>query len=62
MVADAWATTMMVLGADRGLQVAQEQQLEAMFLTVNSAGELIERSTPFFQAVPVHQPVPAQRK
>jgi thiamine biosynthesis lipoprotein len=38
--ADAWATALMVLGADRGASIAQETGLDALFLSRDDAGDV----------------------
>ncbi|MCO4770632.1 MAG: FAD:protein FMN transferase [Deltaproteobacteria bacterium] len=45
--ADAWATALMVLGPERGLEVADQQGLAAMFIT-RGEGELIRSATSEF--------------
>jgi len=32
MMADAWATAMLVLGRERGMQIAQERDLAVLFI------------------------------
>ncbi|MBD8893621.1 FAD:protein FMN transferase [Roseibium litorale] len=44
MEADAWATAMMVLGADEGGQLAQQQGLDALFLT-RQGPRIVSRAT-----------------
>ena len=39
-MADAWATALMVLGADRGARLAQQTGLDALFLSRNDAGDV----------------------
>lgn len=62
MLADAWATTMMVLGPERGMQLAREQQFDVMFLQLDKSGKLSEVSSGLFAATPVHMQPPAQKK
>lgn len=47
MKADAWATALMVLGADEGFKIAEQQKLAAFFIIKTEQG-FIERETPFF--------------
>ncbi|MCA9064558.1 MAG: FAD:protein FMN transferase [Planctomycetaceae bacterium] len=56
MTADAWATAMMVLGPDRGLQVAERQNLNVMFLLAEESGGLTEKSHGVFAQLPVFDP------
>lgn len=44
MEADAWATALMVQGADRGVISAQQNGLGALFLTMDADGELCRQS------------------
>lgn len=48
MQADALATMLLVLGADKGLQLAQEQQLAAFFIMIEN-NSFTEKSTAAFQ-------------
>lgn len=48
MLADAWATAMMVLGAERGMALALQQNLAAYFLVKRDEG-FAEQATPEFQ-------------
>lgn len=48
MTADAWATAMMVLGAERGRQIADRQGLSVMFQEVAN-DQVVETSTGQFQ-------------
>ena len=48
MLADAWATAMMVLGPERGMAVAVERKLAAYFLIKRDEG-FAEQATPEFQ-------------
>ncbi|MEE4330328.1 MAG: FAD:protein FMN transferase [Wenzhouxiangella sp.] len=50
MSADAWATALMVLGADAGLRLAQEQGLAANLIVATEAG-FDERMTEAYQAL-----------
>ena len=45
MVADAWATALMVAGTEKGLHLAREQGLEVMFLDVSESGSLVVHGT-----------------
>lgn len=49
--ADAWATALYVLGPEAGLDVAVERDLAALFLTVDTDGNLREEATDAFRAV-----------
>jgi thiamine biosynthesis lipoprotein len=58
--ADAWATALIVLGAERGLALAAEHRLAAHFVVREAGGRLTDRSTPAFAALgarPVNPPV-----
>lgn len=46
-LADAWATAMMVLGVERGLEIAQQLDLAVLFV-VHAGDQLIEHSSPAF--------------
>ena len=48
MEADAWATTLMVLGPDEGLRLAERSGLAAFFIVKEGAG-FVERMTPGFK-------------
>ncbi len=48
MLADGWATALMVLGAEEGFRVAEREGLAALFL-VRQGNDFIERSTPAFE-------------
>jgi thiamine biosynthesis lipoprotein len=50
MTADALATAMMVLGAERGLRLAEQGGLEVLFVDVRADGQLVERGTGRFVA------------
>ena len=41
--ADAWATALMVLGAERGAALARERGLDALFLTRDAGGQITAR-------------------
>lgn len=45
--ADAWATTLLVLGPERGAQLAEAQGLAAFFIVIDG-DRLVERHTPAF--------------
>ncbi len=52
MMADAWATALMVLGPDQGYDVAVTQDLAVLFLIHGEdGGELEQRLTPAFEAL-----------
>ena len=40
---DAWATALMVLGADRGAALATERGIDALFLTRDAGGAITSR-------------------
>ena len=46
--ADAWATTLMVLGADEGLTLAEQWGLAAMVLIRDGDGRIVERANALF--------------
>ncbi len=50
MRADAWATALSVLGAEKGFNLAQTLELAVSFLHVDEAGDLIERQTADFRS------------
>lgn len=50
MWADAYATALMVLGADEGLAFATERQIPVLMLLKSPTGEVVERYTPDLQA------------
>jgi thiamine biosynthesis lipoprotein len=55
MIADAWTTALMVLGAERGMAVAQAQGLAVYFIRrVN--GKFVHSHTPLFSAYLSQQP------
>lgn len=41
--ADAWATALMVLGAERGAALARERGLDALFLMRDAGGQITAR-------------------
>ena len=45
MWADAYATTLMVLGTEEGLAFAEKHKLAALILTKSASGEVVERYT-----------------
>ena len=45
MWADAYATTLMVLGTEQGLAFAEQHKLAALILTKSASGEVVERYT-----------------
>ncbi|MEE9413617.1 MAG: FAD:protein FMN transferase [Methylococcales bacterium] len=47
MQADGWATALMVLGVEKGLAVAEQQQLAVLFIS-RSSGSLTDRATTAF--------------
>ena len=49
MWADAYATTLMVLGAEQGLAFAEARQIPALVLTKSPTGEVVERYTAALQ-------------
>jgi thiamine biosynthesis lipoprotein len=48
MTADGLATAMMVLGPDKGTQIARQAGVDVMFLDLNSQGQLVEQSSGVF--------------
>ncbi|MFN8708798.1 MAG: FAD:protein FMN transferase, partial [Planctomyces sp.] len=56
MMADAWATSMIVLGPERGMQIAQTHQLDVMILMVDENQVIQELSTDYFRSVLRHEP------
>lgn len=50
MMADGWATALMVMGVDDGYRLAEEQGLAVLFL-VREGEDFIERATPAFEAL-----------
>jgi thiamine biosynthesis lipoprotein len=47
MVADAWATALMVLGSEQGYKIAEQEQLAAFFIIKKQQG-FAELATPLF--------------
>ncbi|NOQ13243.1 MAG: FAD:protein FMN transferase ApbE [Methyloprofundus sp.] len=47
MKADAWATALMVLGPEKGYQIAEQQKLAVLFISKMGAG-FLEQETPLF--------------
>ncbi len=54
--ADAWATALLVLGANEGYNVAERQGLDALFLIRHEDGAISRRQTPGFAAHVVGTP------
>ena len=52
MTADAWATTMMILGTERGVEVASKNGLPVLFQLMQSDGSVAEISNDGFKALP----------
>jgi len=52
MTADGLATAMMVLGSEKGLQLAKQAGFDVMFLNVDSSGKLVEQSSGQFASTP----------
>ena len=50
MTADAFATTFMVLGEEKGLELAKEQNLSVLFILKTDEG-FVERSTSQYQLI-----------
>lgn len=48
MTADAWATGMMILGVEKGMQIARDKKLSVMFQEVTEDGTVRESSTGLF--------------
>lgn len=48
--ADAYATALLVLGPEKGLALAEEKELAALFLIRNEGGEIQRKLTPQFEA------------
>lgn len=58
--ADAWATAIMVMGADEGLALAEQWEIGAMALLRGDGGEIIERRNAHFPATrAAAEPTPA---
>jgi len=53
MTADGLATAMMVLGPEKGLQIAERASFDDMFLNIDRDGKLVEQSTGLFAATEV---------
>jgi thiamine biosynthesis lipoprotein len=49
--ADAWATALMVTGATAGARLAQQRQIDALFLSRGSDGEIISEAVGLFSRV-----------
>jgi len=49
--ADAWATALMVTGATAGARLAQRRQIDALFLSRGSDGEIISEAVGLFSRV-----------
>ena len=45
MSADAWATALMVLGSEKGLPLAREQELSVLFQYVTDTGDIVEHAS-----------------
>lgn len=52
--ADAWATTLMVLGEEAALALAEEQGIAALLLVRNEDGKVVERRTKLFPETAVN--------
>ena len=50
MTADAFATTFMVLGEEKGLELAKEESLAVLFI-LKTGEEFVERSSPQYQTI-----------
>jgi thiamine biosynthesis lipoprotein ApbE len=53
MTADGLATAMMVLGPEKGLQIAERASFDVMFLNIDRDGKLVEQSTGLFATTEV---------
>ncbi|MBN1512300.1 MAG: FAD:protein FMN transferase [Phycisphaerae bacterium] len=51
MVADAWATALMVLGPDEGYNLAEARGMAALFLVRSAEEDIVERATSAFSAL-----------
>lgn len=51
MFADAWATALLALGSERGMEIAQDQQLAAFFIDRSAAGDFSVRSSDRFASL-----------
>ena len=60
MVADAWATALLVLGSDEGYRLAEELKLPVLFLIHSPGGGIREQATSVFQALST-EPQPGDR-
>ena len=49
MTADGLATAMMVLGPEKGTEIARQAGVDVMFLDLDSQGQLVEHSIGVFQ-------------
>lgn len=49
MSADAIATAMMVLGAERGMEIAERLDVDVLFQDVNTEGQLVTKSRGIFR-------------
>ncbi len=49
MSADAIATAMMVLGAERGMKVAERLDVDVLFQDVSAEGKLVTKSRGIFR-------------
>ena len=45
MLADAWATAMLILGRERGLQIAAEQDIAVLFVERDDAADALQFKT-----------------
>ena len=52
MTADAWATAMMIVGAERGIEMATRNQIPVMFQLIQPDGSITELSNDAFKALP----------
>jgi FAD:protein FMN transferase len=55
MTADAFATAFMVLGVERGLQLARQEKLSVMFQTVDDNDNVVEDGTGVFETSSANQ-------
>ena len=58
MRADAWATALIVLGPELGQQVAERENLAALFIVREENGTFLEKHSASFERVPVKAPKP----
>ncbi len=56
MIADAWATALMVLGPDEGYNLAKVRGMTALFLVRSAEEEIVERATSAFSALTADPP------